>query len=75
MNQPAFRRDVMLAALFSSLPIGLVESAAASPLNPEQTIIRPPAELQWKPNPAYSEPSVTIAYWPETSTSQGFTTP
>jgi hypothetical protein len=58
MNQPAFRRDVMLAALFSSLPIGLVESAAASPLNPEQTIIRPPAELQWKPNPAYSEPSV-----------------
>ena len=48
----------MLAALFSSLLIGLVESAAASPLNPEQTIIRPPAELQWKPNPAYSELSV-----------------
>jgi hypothetical protein len=58
MNQLAFRRDVMLAALFSSLPVGLVESVAASPLNPEQTIIRPPAELQWKPNLAYSEPSV-----------------
>jgi hypothetical protein len=73
MNQPAFRRDVMLAALLSSLPIGLVESAAASPLNPEQTIIRPPAELQWKPNTP--SPAWTTAYWPETSTNQGFTTP
>jgi hypothetical protein len=58
MDQPAFRRDVMLAALFSSLPAGLMESAVASPLNPEQTIIRPSAELHWKPNPAYPEPSV-----------------
>lgn len=63
----------MLAALFSSLPIGLAESAAASPLNPEQTIIRPPAELQWKPNAAYPSPVWTIAYWPEISTSRGFT--
>jgi hypothetical protein len=35
------RRDVMLAALASSLPIGFADSAAASPLNPEHTIIRP----------------------------------
>jgi hypothetical protein len=34
------RRDVMLAALASSLPIGFADSAAASPLNPEHTIIR-----------------------------------
>jgi len=58
MNQPAFRRDVMLAALLSSLPVALTDSAEASPLNPEQTIIRPPGQLMWKSNPAYPEPSV-----------------
>jgi len=58
MLRSAFRRDVMLAALASSLPIGFTESAAASPLNPEQTIIRPPGQLQWKSNPAFPEPSV-----------------
>jgi hypothetical protein len=58
MNQSTLRRDVMLAALASNLPAGFLESAAASPLNPAQTIIRPPGQLQWKPNPAFSEPSV-----------------
>ena len=48
----------MLAALLSSLPATFVESAAASPLNPQETIIVPPNELQWKPNKAYPEPSV-----------------
>ncbi len=58
MVQPALRRDVMLATIMSALPASFLESAAASPLNPEQTIIRPPGSLQWKPNPAFSEPSV-----------------
>jgi hypothetical protein len=58
MNEPAPRRDVMLAALLSCLPIGFAESAVARPLSPEQTIIRPPADLQWKPNPGFPEPSV-----------------
>jgi hypothetical protein len=58
MTQPAHRRDVMLAALVASLPIGFAESAAASKLNPDQTIIRPPDQLQWKPNTAFQEPSV-----------------
>ncbi len=58
MNQSAFRRDVMLAALLSSLPAALTDVAEASPLNPEQTIIRPPGQLVWKSNPAYPEPSV-----------------
>jgi len=58
MTGSAFRRDVMLAAIASSLPIGFAESAAASPLNPAQTIIRPPGQLQWKSNPAFPEPSV-----------------
>jgi hypothetical protein len=58
MIRSALRRDVMLAALASSLPIGFAQSAAASPLNPEQTIIRPSNQLQWKSNPAFAEPSV-----------------
>jgi hypothetical protein len=58
MVQSPLRRDLMLAALASSLPIALAESAAASPLNPAQTIIRPLNQLQWKSNPAYPEPSV-----------------
>ena len=58
MIRSALRRDVMLTALASSLPIGFVDSAAASPLNPDQTIIRQPGQLQWKSNPAFPEPSV-----------------
>ena len=58
MSEIALRRDVMVAALASALPIGFAANAAASPLNPGQTIIRLPGQLQWKPNPAFSEPSV-----------------
>ena len=58
MIRSALRRDVMLAALASSLPVGFVDIAAASPLNPNQTIIRSPGQLQWKSNPAFPEPSV-----------------
>src|ERR1700722_13316920 len=58
MIQSPLRRDMMLAALVSALPIGLADDAAASPLNPGQTIIRPPGQLQWKSNPTFPEPSV-----------------
>ena len=58
MIETTLRRDMMLATLASLLPIGFVASTSASPLNPEQTIIRPPGQLQWKSNPAFSEPSV-----------------
>jgi hypothetical protein len=58
MIQSIFRREVMLAALASSLPLDFADDAVASPLNPDQTIIRPPADLHWKSNPAYAEPSV-----------------
>ncbi|WP_216856392.1 hypothetical protein [Acidisphaera sp. S103] len=58
MTQPTHRRDLMLATLLASVPAGLLETAQASPLNPQQTIIRPPGELKWKANPAYPEPSV-----------------
>jgi hypothetical protein len=58
MNQSALRRDFMLSALISALPIGLAKTAAATPLNPEQTIIRQAAQLEWTKNPAFPEPSV-----------------
>jgi len=58
MIQETFRREMMLATLTAVLPIGLTDNAAASQLNPAQTIIRPPADLQWKSNPAFPEPSV-----------------
>jgi hypothetical protein len=45
MTQSAPRRDMWLAALVSSVPIGFAETAAASPLNPSQTIIRPPGRM------------------------------
>nr|WP_294546216.1 cupin domain-containing protein [uncultured Rhodopila sp.] len=54
MNPSMLRRDAMLAALAAAF----ADSAAASPLNPGQTIIRPPDALQWKPNPAFPEPCV-----------------
>jgi len=57
MTASAARRDLMLAAL-AALPAGFVESAAASPLNPAQTIIRPPGQLQWISNKAFPEPSI-----------------
>ena len=37
MNPLTLRRDLMRSALISSLPAGFLESAAGSPLNPEQT--------------------------------------
>jgi hypothetical protein len=57
MDPQTLRRDVMLAALLSALPAGFAETAAASPLNPQQTIIRPPGELPWKPSPIFGEHS------------------
>ena len=50
------RRDLLATALLSALPMGFT-GASASPLNPEQTIIKLPGQLEWKPNPAYPEKS------------------
>jgi hypothetical protein len=58
VTQPAFRREILLTALVSALPTELVETASATPLNPEQTVIRLLGQLQWKSNQAFSEPSV-----------------
>jgi len=53
----ANRRDLLLMSLLSALPLGVSE-AVATPINPEQTIIRMPDKLEWKSNPDYPEHSV-----------------
>jgi hypothetical protein len=50
MEHQASRRDLLLTSLTAALPFG-IPSAAASPLNPEQTIIKPPDALEWKTLP------------------------
>lgn len=51
MAYSASRRDLLLASLLTTLPLG-VSDASASPLNPAETIIKLPNELQWTPNPS-----------------------
>ncbi|MGO8800101.1 MAG: cupin domain-containing protein [Roseiarcus sp.] len=59
MELDANRRDFLLAPLLLALPLGL-SGAAASPLNPAQTIIKPPNELTWRSNPGLPERSVEM---------------
>ena len=47
MDHHTSRRDLLLTSLMAALPLG-IGGAAASPLNPEQTIIKPPETLQWQ---------------------------
>jgi hypothetical protein len=55
MDLDAGRRDLLLASLLTAaLPLGLSlggPDAAASPINPAETIIKLAADLAWKPNP------------------------
>jgi hypothetical protein len=55
----ASRRDLLLMSLLSALPLSVSE-AAATPLNPEQTIIRMRDKLDWKSNPDYPDHSVDM---------------
>jgi hypothetical protein len=57
MEHQASRRDLLMTSLMAALPLG-VTGAAASPLNPEQTIIKPPDALQWKTLPPFPPGSV-----------------
>ena len=55
------RRDVLLASMLAGLAAQLLPGeAAASPLDPGQTIIKPPETLQWIPNKGYPERSVDM---------------
>jgi hypothetical protein len=57
MEHQASRRDLLLTSLMAALPLG-VTGAAASPLNPEQTIIKLPDALQWNTLPPFPPGSV-----------------
>jgi hypothetical protein len=70
MEHEASRRDLLLTSLMAALPLG-VGSAAASPLNPEQTIIVPPDKLQWKGQPNFPPNSVDMCPLIGATTSPG----
>jgi hypothetical protein len=53
------RRDILIASLMAALPAALSE-AGATPLDPAQTIIRKPDQLEWKSNPSYPPKSVEM---------------
>jgi hypothetical protein len=57
MDHQATRRDLLLTSLVAALSLG-VTGAAASPLNPAQTLITPPDKLQWITEPPYPPNSV-----------------
>jgi hypothetical protein len=54
------RRDIILASLLATLPGMLAGEAGASPINPAQTIIQPPADHHWVSNSSYPEHSVEM---------------
>ena len=54
LNRRGILAVPMLAALYAS-------AADASPINPAQTIIRPPDDFVWTPNKGYPERSVDMA--------------
>ena len=47
------RRELLVGGLMTAMMAGLASGSEASPLNPEQTIIIPKANIPWAPNPAY----------------------
>src|ERR1700731_4914164 len=59
-NMDTSRRDMLLASLLATLPAMVVSEAVASPINPAQTIIQPPADHHWISNKNYPERSVDM---------------
>jgi hypothetical protein len=59
MDHHASRRDLLLTSLLAAFPLS-VSGAAASPLDPTQTIIKLPDALQWKTLPPFPQGSVDM---------------
>jgi hypothetical protein len=70
MDHHASRRDLLFTSLLAALPLG-ISGAAASPLNPEQTIIKPPDALQWQTLPPFPPGSVDTVALAEQTTAPG----
>ena len=65
------RRDLLLTSLLAALPLG-ARSAAATPLNPAQTIIKLLDALQWETQPLLPQGSADICPLTGDSTAPGF---
>ncbi len=59
MEYHASRRDLLLTSLLAAPPLNL-SGAAASPIDPAQTVLKLPDALPWKSNPANPERSVEM---------------
>ena len=70
MEPYATRRDLLLTSLLAALPLNLAR-AAASPLNPAQTIIKLPDALQWETQPSFPQGSADICPLTGDSTGPG----
>jgi hypothetical protein len=66
----ATRRDLLLTSLLAALPFGPT-GAAASPLNPAQTIIKLSDALQWETQPSFPHGSADICPLTGDSTAPG----
>jgi len=70
METYATRRDLLLTPLLAALPL-IPTGAAASPLNPAQTIIKLPDALQWETQPSFPQGSADICLLTGDSTAPG----
>jgi hypothetical protein len=58
----ANRRDLLAASLLTALPLALAaERAHASKIEPWQTIVKLPDQIEWKSNSGFPEKSVDMA--------------
>jgi hypothetical protein len=55
------RRDLLIAPLLAALPIGFSIEAAATPLDPHETMITMPDGIPWETRPNWPENSVAQA--------------
>jgi hypothetical protein len=59
MEHQTSRRELLLTSMMAALPFA-VTGTAASPLNPEQTIIKPPDALPWKSQQSFPTQNVDM---------------
>ena len=55
------RRSLLLAPVLAALPRLLAGAAQASPLDPAETMITPPGQIDWKTRPTWPKDSVAQA--------------
>ncbi|HET9018753.1 MAG TPA: cupin domain-containing protein [Acetobacteraceae bacterium] len=56
------RRDLLLTSLLAALPLALAgREAAASPIDPTETIVRLPEQIEWQTQAGFPEKSVEMA--------------